>query len=260
MSRIPLIVETRGPVAIWRLNNPEVRNPLTAELKTALAEAAERFVSDENLKSLVFTGSEECFCAGGDLRNMTTDRRTIAVRSRMKSTHAWMKLLVASEKPVIMAVKGAAVGAGTSLALVGDIVVASDRAYFMSGFPKVGVLPDCALLYNLPRAIGLPAAKDFLMTNRRIDAETALKMGLISRIFPHDGLLDGAIAIAQEIAEGPGVSIGLTKSLLNLSQNDSLEAFLLREETAQAVVFGTEDFAEGNLAFREKRKPNFRGR
>src|SRR6476646_5423448 len=164
MSKLPLIVETRGPVAIWRLNNPEIRHPLTAELKAALAEAA--------------------------------------VRSRMKSTHAWMKLLVASEKPAIMAVNGAAVGAGTSLALVGDIVVASDRAYFMSGFPKVGVLPDCAFLYNLPRAIGLPAAKDFLMTNRRIDAETALKMGLISRVFPHDGLLDGAIAIAQEIAEG----------------------------------------------------------
>ena len=135
MSRMPLIVETRGPVAIWRLNNPEIRNPLTAELKTALAEAAERFVSDENLKSLVVTGSEECFCAGGDLRNMTTDRRTVAVRSRMKSTNAWMKLLVASEKPVIMAVNGAAVGAGTSLALVGDIApfFPFDRAEFHVG-------------------------------------------------------------------------------------------------------------------------------
>lgn len=260
MSKQALIVETRGPVAIWRMNNPEIRNPLTTEMKIALGEAAAKFVSDQTLKTLVFTGTGECFCAGGDLRNMADDRSTVAVRTRMQLTHAWMKLLVASEKPMICAVNGAAVGAGTSLALVGDIVVASDRAYFMAGFPKVGVLPDCALLYNLPRAVGLPAAKDFLMTNRRVDAEAALKMGLISRIFPHDELLEGAIAIAQEIAEGPGVSIGLTKSLLNMSQNDSLETFLLREETAQAVVFGTEDFAEGNLAFREKRKPKFKGK
>lgn len=260
MSKEPLIVETRGPVAIWRLNNPEIRNPFTAELKMSLAENAARFVADDAMRAVVITGSDECFCAGGDLRNMDVDRRTVAVRQRLKLTHGWMKILVNSEKPVIMAVNGAAVGAGVSFALTGDIVVASDRAFFMSGFPKVGVLPDLAVLYNLPRAIGLPQAKDFLMTNRRVDAQTALSMGMVSRVYPHEELLEGAVALATEIAEGPGVSIGLTKSLLNLSQNDSLEAFLLREETAQAVVFGTEDFAEGNLAFREKRKPVFKGR
>jgi 2-(1,2-epoxy-1,2-dihydrophenyl)acetyl-CoA isomerase len=259
MSRHPLIVERLGPVAVWRLNNPEIRNPLSAELKAALAEQAQSFVADSSLKALVVTGSDECFCAGGDLRSLDLDRRTVAVRQRMRMTHSWMKLLAHSDKPVIMAVNGAAVGAGVSLALTGDIIVASERAFFMAGFPKVGVLPDLAILYNLPRAVGAPQAKDFLMTNRRVDAQTALSMGMISRVFAHDELLAGAIAIATDLANGPGVAIGLTKSLLDLSHNDTLETFLLREEAAQAIVFGTEDFAEGSSAFREKRKPSFKG-
>ncbi|WP_378941417.1 enoyl-CoA hydratase/isomerase family protein [Mesorhizobium sp. ANAO-SY3R2] len=260
MSSQPLVVDTHGPVAVWRLNRPEIRNPLTAELKMAFAEQAARFIADDGLKSLVVTGTDDCFCAGGDLRSLDMDRRTVAVQQRMRSSHSWMKLLVNSDKPVIMAVNGAAVGAGASLALMGDIVVASDTAYFMSGFPKVGVLPDLAILYNLPRLVGLAHAKDFLMTSRRVDAHMAMSMGMVSRVLPRDELLDGAIQIAAEMANGPLVSLGLTKALLNHSQGDSLEAFLLREEAAQAVVFGTDDFLEGATAFREKRKPDFKGR
>jgi 2-(1,2-epoxy-1,2-dihydrophenyl)acetyl-CoA isomerase len=259
MRRNPLIVDRLGPVALWQLNEPEICNPLSADLKMALAEQAQGFVTDRSLKALVITGSGEFFCAGGDLRSLDVDRRAVAVRERMRLTHSWMKLLAHSDKPVIMAVNGPAVGAGVSLAFSGDIIVASEKAYFMAGFPKVGVLPDLAILYNLPRAIGVPQAKDFLMTNRRVDAKTALSMGMISRVFAHEELADRALEIATNLANGPGVMIGLTKSLLGLSHNDTLETFLLREEAAQVVVFGTEDFSEGSRAFKEKRKPRFVG-
>lgn len=260
MSSDPIIVETHGKVALWRLNRPELRNALSEELKGALERHALDFVNDDSLNCLVLTGMDEFFCAGGDLRTMDSSRRGVDVRKRLQKTYKFMKLLTASEKIVIVAVNGAAVGAGFALALTGDIIVASDRAYFMSGYSRVGVLPDLALLYNLPRAVGMPRAKDLMITNERVSASDALAYGLVTRVFPHDELQERTLRLAQSIADGPSVSIGLTKSLLNLSRNDSLDGFLLREESGQAIVFDSDDFLEGNRAFKEKRAPRFSGR
>jgi 2-(1,2-epoxy-1,2-dihydrophenyl)acetyl-CoA isomerase len=260
MKTDPLVVETHGKVALWRMSRPEVRNALSDELKLALEEKAHEFINNDSLKCVVLTGVDRVFCAGGDLRTMDSSRRGVDVRKRLQKTYRFMKLLTGSEKVVIMAVNGAAVGAGLALALTGDIIIASDQAYFMSGYSRVGVLPDLALLYNLPRAIGMPRAKDLMMTNERISAAEALSMGLVSRVVPHDEILERAMRLAGSIADGPSVSLGLTKSLLNLGHNDSLEEFLLREETGQAVVFDSDDFAEGNRAFKEKREPRFQGR
>lgn len=260
MSEPPVLVETHGPVTLWRLNQPETRNALSAEIKAELIQQSRQFVDDPGARVLVITGAGDCFCAGGDLRSLDADRGPLAVRARMRLSYEWLRRLAGCEKPVIAAVNGAAVGAGVSLALGTDIVLASDQAWFRAGFPAVGVLPDLGVIYNLSRAIGMVHAKDFLMTNRRIDATTALAMGMVSRVLPHEALLDGALEIANELASGPGVSIGLTKSLLSQSGNDTFETFLSREEAAQAVVFGTDDFAEGSRAFRERRLPRFTGK
>lgn len=260
MSSEPLIVETHGKVALWRMNRPDIRNALSDELKLALEEQARNFVNDDRLNCVVLTGMDKVFCAGGDLRTMDSSRRGVDVRKRLQKTYRFMKLLTASEKVVISAVNGAAVGGGFALALTGDIIVASDQAYFMSGYARVGVLPDLALLYNLPRAVGVPRAKDLMLTNERVGAAEALSLGLVSRVFPHEEMLERAMRLAKSIADGPSVSLGLTKSLLNLSRNDSLDGFLLREETGQAIVFDSDDFIEGNRAFKEKREPKFQGR
>ena len=191
---------------------------------------------------------------------MQSDRSTVGVRRRMALTHASVRLLAECEKPIVTAVNGAAVGAGLSLALMGDVVVAAEDAYFMAGFANVGVLPDMGVLYHLPRTVGRVQANDLLLSNRRVNAQEALGLGLVSRVLPADGFLAQAQALARSIAAGPAVSFGLARALMAGAYKDSFGEFLLKESLAQAVVFGTDDFAEGVSAFGDKRKPRFTGR
>jgi 2-(1,2-epoxy-1,2-dihydrophenyl)acetyl-CoA isomerase len=171
-----------------------------------------------------------------------------------------LKLLNNCEKPVIAAVNGSAIGAGMALAVCGDIVVAADDAFFISGFPRVGVLPDTGILYSLPRAVGMTQAKDILMTNRRIDAQEALRIGMVSRVLPRASFDAEVRKLATEVANGPTVAFGLAKSILNNSHRDNLDDLLAKESLGQVVAFGSDDFAEGVLAFQEKRTPEFKGR
>lgn len=247
-------------VLVLQMQAPATRNAIGAPMKDALHRAARRFAEDDGLHCLLLTGCEGIFCAGGDLRSMQDDRSTVGVRRRMALTHASIRLLAECEKPVVTAVNGAAVGAGLSLALCGDVVLAADDAYFMAGFGNVGVLPDMGLLYYLPRTVGRARAGDLLLTNRRVDAAEALSMGLVSRVLPRPDFMAQALAVARRIAAGPAVPFGLARALMAGAYKDSFGEFLLKESLAQAVVFGTEDFAEGVNAFIDKRTPRFTGR
>ncbi|MGN6287081.1 MAG: enoyl-CoA hydratase/isomerase family protein [Afipia sp.] len=259
-SEPALRVSQDGGVTVWQMNLPHLRNPLSVDLKNAFTENMEAFASDPAQRVLIVTGKDAAFCAGGDLRTMDDTPGTMATRERMHVSHAFVRRFARVEKPIIMAVNGAAVGAGASLAMLGDIIVASESAYFAAGFPRVGVMPDLGLLWTLPRVVGLARAKDFVMSNRTYTAQEASQIGMVSRVLPDEGFLDQVRELAAGIARGPGVSIGMSKLLMDAGLNDTLDAYLLREEMGQAVVFGTEDFLEGTRAFREKRRPMFKGR
>lgn len=251
-----VIVEHHDDVALIRLNRPRTRNALAVDIKTHLETRIPALMQDSAVRCLVITGSEEAFCAGGDISNMN-DRGAPSVRARMHQTYAWTKCILTGDKPVVAAVNGAAAGAGFSLALLCDIVIVSDKAFFRAAFPGLGAAPDLGLALTLPRSVGAARAKDILLTNRRIEASEAVAIGIAKRMVPAASLVDDALQLAKELAAGPATSFGLTKMLLNNAYGP-MDDFFAAEAMAQAVAFGSREFAEGVTAFLGKRKADFK--
>ena len=251
-----VIIERHDDVALLRLNRPATRNALAVEIKGHLERQIPALMRDSKVRCIVITGTDQSFCAGGDISNMA-DRSAPSVRSRMHQSYAWAKAILTSEKPVVAAVNGAAAGAGFSLALLCDIAIVSDKAFFRAAFPGLGAAPDLGLALTLPRSIGTARAKDILLTNRRIDAAEAVTLGIAKRMVSAASLLDDALQLAKELAAGPATSFGLTKMLLN-SAYGPIDEFFGTEAMAQAVAFGSREFAEGVSAFLGKRKADFK--
>lgn len=252
-------LDLQGPVAVLTLNEPRSLNALSGSIKADLELLVPQALDDEKVRALLITGTGKAFCAGGDIRYMN-ERRPAEVRARMQRIHSWSARLLICEKPLVTAVNGIAAGAGFSLAMMGDLVCASTEARFRASFAALGAVPDLGLLYTLPRAIGMPRAKDILLSNRELSATEAAEIGLVSRLESHEALIPQALALATSLAAGPRASLGLTKMLLRRTHEMSFEALLEAEAMAQALAFSTEDFAEGVSAFFDKRTPKFAGR
>lgn len=259
MAEASVIVTMEGQVAILRLNEPKSMNALSAGVREALTRDVHRLLDDAQVRCMLVTGTDGAFCAGGDIRSMD-DRRPTDTRARMhRHYRGWASRLLRAEKPVVMAVNGAAAGAGVSLALMGDIIIASRAAYFTTAFSKLGVVPDLGLIATLPRAVGMARARDMLLTSRKVAAEEALQMGLVARVTEPALLMPVALEAAQALASGPTMSLGLIKRLLQRAYDHSIDEFLEAEGFAQAVAMTTQDFEEGLAAFKAKRKPQFKG-
>lgn len=252
----PRLIEARdGATAILTLDNPARRNALAWPLSQALADAMERIEADTTIRAVVLTGAGGTFCAGGDLSAMTI-ADLAAGRERLRHMHRLVRLLIRGAKPVLAAVEGFAVGAGLSLALCTDTIVAAADAQFGAGFGRVGLMPDLGMLHTLPLRVGQGRARQLMLYPDRIAATEAHAIGLADHVVSPGETLSFALARARTLTEMAPLSLAFTRQALA----QGLEAVLEWERDHQAALFLTADHAEGKAAFFEKRSPVFQGR
>jgi len=259
-----VLFEQNGKVGIITLNRPDVVNAVNEEMQVELAEILLQVKNNENIRAVVLTGAGPGFCAGGDVKRMLSNFAKTPADQRVtlmeNLVHNWLTLLINMEKPVISAVHGYAVGAGLSIALATDIIVAARSTIFSMAFSQVGLLPDLSGLFFLARTLGVHRAKELIFTAERFSAEKAYELGLVNRVVDDDLYLDEAMNLAKQLAEGPTRAYGYAKKLLHLAPSLDLNTFFEYERLYQSLVAETEDFREGVNAFIEKRPPKFKGR
>lgn len=254
-----LIFDQQGGIARLTLNRPEAGNSLTLELAGELLGAAIRCDQDPSIRCVVLTGAGRMFCVGGDIGEFSAHSdRVGAYLSRL----AGIMNLVAGRltrmaKPLLVLVNGPAAGAGLSLALAGDVVLAAREAHFTSAYTAIGLVPDCGLTWLLPRVVGMRRAQEMIVTNRRIGPEEAERIGLVTRIA--DDLQADGQAAAEALATAPPAAIGASRGLLLDSFSSPFELQLEREARAIAAAGAGPEGREGIAAFLAKRTPDFRG-
>jgi enoyl-CoA hydratase/carnithine racemase len=251
-----LVREARdGPIAVLTMDHPARRNALSISLRLELLAAFRRIETDPEVRAVVLTGAGGVFSSGGDISGM--GRKPIAEgRERFRATHELVRLMAGLSKPIVAAVEGWAAGAGLSLALLCDTIAAAEDARFAASFNKVGLIGDFGLLHTLPLRVGAGRARQMLLYAEPVDAPAAERMGLVDHLAPKGGALALATARARVLAAAAPLPIALTKTWLA----DGLEQALARERDWQAMLYTSDDHAEGAAAFLEKRAPVFRGR
>jgi 2-(1,2-epoxy-1,2-dihydrophenyl)acetyl-CoA isomerase len=264
MNPEPIQLEVQGHVAMLTLNRPDTRNALSGEEMFAAFEVLfARLNSDMNIRAAVLTGAGSAFCSGGNVAEMR-DRTgmfggtptQIAANYRagiQRIPRAFQTLQV----PIIAAVNGAAIGAGNDLACMCDIRIASDTARFAESFVKVGIVPGDGGCWLLPRVVGFSYAAEMALTGDTIDAQEALRIGLVSKVVPPDALLREALALAQRIAANPPQVLRWTKQLLQQARTGTLDEALDTAGKFQGLAHQTADHAEAVASFFEKRPPVF---
>ena len=259
-----LLYEVKDGIATLTLNRPERLNALGDTLREDLQDAVTRAAEDAEVRVLIVTGAGKGFCSGGDVKAMNERRESRAERPLTEKVAPGRDQTVLAlrnaPKPVIAAVNGAAAGAGMNLALCCDIRLASTAAKFAQAFVRRGLHPDWGGTYFLPRVVGAAKACELIFTGEVIDAQEALRLGIVSALYPPEELMPAALALARKIADGPPVAIRLAKRAIYHSLECDLRQALEFETYAQNICYETEDAAEGIRAFVEKRPPSFKGR
>ena len=263
----PILFERRGPVVVLTLNRPATRNALDGEdLFSAFETLFQRIDDDLEIRAVVLTGTGTAFCSGGNVAEMR-DRRGMFAGSPEEITanyrtgiqripRAFQRLRV----PIVAAVNGPAMGAGNDLACMCDIRIASSNARFAESFVKVGIVPGDGGCWLLPRIVGPGKAAELAFTGDTIDAQEALRIGLVTRVVPPDVLLEEALALAGRIAANPSQALRWTKQLLLQSHDVSLDEALDQAGRLQGLAHQTADYAEAVASFFEKRPAVFLGR
>jgi len=260
------LFEIKDSIGILTLNRPERLNAVSNQMLGEIRDVLDIVEDPEGgVRCLLITGAGKGFCSGADLaggglpsvENKSALKKIDLGKTLERDYNPIIERLVALRVPVVNAVNGGAAGAGCSLAIVGDIVVAAKSAYFLQAFVNIGIVPDAGSSYLLPRRIGEARATAMMMLGEKIPAETALDWGLIYEVTEDDALMDRAMAIATKLAKGPTRSIALIRDMAAQSMGNSLSAQLHLERIYQRDAGRGPEFREGVSAFLEKRKADF---
>lgn len=254
-----IIYEKEGPIACITFNRPQVLNALNYELLDELGQVIDAISQDDEIRCVIVSGGPKCFAAGADI-SMLTELDSSEGELFVEKAHLPMDKLANLNKPVIAAIAGLALGGGCEVAMACDIRIAAEGSKL--GLPEcnLGLFPGGGGTQRLTRLVGNGWAKDMILTGDPIDAQTALNIGLVTRVVPADKLMDEARKLAAKLAAKAPITAGVTKQCLNVAMSSDLATGLKFEKKSFAQIVYTDDFREGTKAFLEKRKPEFKGR
>lgn len=255
-----LIFEKKGAVAYITLNRPKLYNSFNREMAFAVIAALEDCAKDEAIRAIALTGAGRAFCAGQDLQEAMADNGITFKHILNEHYNPIIKLIRQIEKPIVALVNGVAAGAGANIAFACDLTLAKASASFTQAFSKIGLVPDSAGSFFLPRLVGMQRATALTMLSEKISAEEAQQMGLIYKVASDEEFDAAADKLVQKLAKMPTKGLGMTKRALNASLSNDLETQLALEAELQIEAGQSYDYNEGVNAFLEKRKPVFKGK
>lgn len=259
MSDTVLLSKDNG-IGYITLNRPDKYNSFNREMALALQTHLDDCANDDSIRCIYITGAGKGFCAGQDLAEASDPNNVDFAKIVSEHYNPIIARFRGIEKPIVAAVNGVAAGAGANIALACDIVVATESASFIQAFSKIGLIPDSAGTFYLPRYVGMQRAAALMMLGDKVAAPEAVNMGMIYKYFADDSFEAESKKMAATLASMPTKGIGLTKRLLNESFSNSLEEQVEMEKNVQVEAGNSHDFAEGVNAFLEKRKPVFKGK
>ncbi len=256
-----ILLKIENNVGYISLNRPEVFNSFNREMALKLQDTLDQCESNKEVRAIVLTGNGKAFCAGQDLKEVTIPELNPGFKKILEEHYnPIIKRIRTIKKPIIAAVNGVAAGAGANIALACDVVVANEKASFIQAFSLIGLIPDSAGTFFLPRLIGFQKASAIAMLGDKISAQEAERIGMIYKYVSIDEFEKTIEKLAVKMAKMPTKALGMIKELLNKSMTNNLEEQLEMESKYQIEVAQSEDYTEGVNAFIEKRKPNFKGR
>lgn len=254
-----LTYEVASNIATITMNRPEALNAFNNELTFELQDAFKEAGKDKNVRAIILTGAGKGFCSGQDLKATRGDDFKGFSDSIHKRYNPLIRTMRNMPKPIICKLNGVAAGAGASLALACDFIIASEKASLIQVFVNIGLVMDSGSSFFLPKLVGPQRAFEYATMASKITAEEALKVGMVNRVVAPEALDAAALEIATYYAGAPTKAIGLMKKMINKSLNADLEAMLEYEAYCQDIAGASHDYKEGVAAFLEKRKPEFKG-
>lgn len=259
MGKEDLLVSIEGSIMSLTLNRPESLNAFSPDMILGLQDAIKEAETNPEVRVIVVSGAGRSFTAGGDVKTMGQSSAT-QVYDHIGRLNQLILQMKETEVPIIAAVHGFAAGAGFNLALACDLIIAARDSKFALSFSQVGLISDGGGSYFVPRLLGPHLAKQFFFSGEPVPAERMYQLGVINHLVPPENLREETIKFASKLAQGPTKAYGMMKKLINHSLTANLEEILEQERITQTMIVTTEDHQEGIAAFKEKRKPVFKGK